>query len=59
MFDCTGKSSVRDPAAGGSVVASFSAPQRGPGLSPGNQRFSEYPYTQNNIKKYVFFSKFC
>jgi len=33
-------------------------PQRGPGRSPGNQRILKYPYTQNYIKKYIFYSEF-
>jgi len=64
MFDCTGKStnsrtrSVRELEAGGSGVARYSSPQRGPGRSPGNQRIFEHPYTQNYINKYIFYSKF-
>jgi len=65
MFDCTRNSTNRGREASstlrlgeGSGESRFSAPQRGPGRSPGNQRILEYPYTQNYIKKYIFYSEF-
>jgi len=43
------------PCVWGSGVVRYSAPQQGPGLSPGDQRMLEYIRTVK-IKKYIFYS---